>query len=184
MSILRKIDLWPAITRSNVDLGSQKLPSSYSTRRGASARFFREALRPSVSKLQGVAPTPQPLLSDANAYKNCLYCNFAQKRAAVVNWTSICILSGISGSWKVRVGRCCLLCISKWIHTAAAFPRFWNGFAKPPQYKGGFTFSKKLGVGNTRKSTDFLVVVIMHGFALPIIHCGHLNPWNKNGDQR
>ena len=58
---LRKFDLWPAITGSNIDLGPKIIPPIASTRREQSAGIFREALRRFVWKRQGgVAPTPPP----------------------------------------------------------------------------------------------------------------------------
>ena len=58
--ISRQFDLWPAIIRSHVDLRWTNLQQSWSTCRCAYARFYREALRPSVSKRPFSAwPWPQ-----------------------------------------------------------------------------------------------------------------------------
>ena len=43
----RKFDLWPDLTRSNVDLGLKTIYAIAKFRRDASTVFFREALRPS-----------------------------------------------------------------------------------------------------------------------------------------
>ena len=69
---LRKFDLWPAITGSNIDLGPQIIPPIASTRREQSAGLFREALRRFVWKRQGgVAPTPPPL--HRRRWRNTVY---------------------------------------------------------------------------------------------------------------
>ena len=58
----RKFDLWPDLTRSNIDLGPKTICAIGRSRRGASTGFFREALRPSGADRQGggVVPTPPP----------------------------------------------------------------------------------------------------------------------------
>ena len=43
----RKFDLWPDLTRSNVDLGLKTICAIARSHRDASTGFFREALRPS-----------------------------------------------------------------------------------------------------------------------------------------
>ena len=55
-----KIDLWPAITGSNIDLGPKIIPPIVSTRREQSAGLFREALRRFVWKRQGGGGSHQP----------------------------------------------------------------------------------------------------------------------------
>ena len=58
----RKFDLWPDLTRSNIDLGPKTIRAIARSRRGASTGLFREALRPSGADRQGgVVPTPPPL---------------------------------------------------------------------------------------------------------------------------
>ena len=71
---LRKFDLWPAITGSNIDLGPKIIPPIASTRREQSAGIFREALRRFVWKRQGgrVAPTPPPPPTPAKVAKHRL----------------------------------------------------------------------------------------------------------------
>ena len=59
--ILRKFDLWHAITGSNIDLGPKIIPPIASTRREQSAGLFREALRRFVWKRQGGRTNPPPL---------------------------------------------------------------------------------------------------------------------------
>ena len=56
----RKFDLWPDLTRSNIDLGPKTIREIARSRRGASTGLFREALRPSGADRQGggVVPTP------------------------------------------------------------------------------------------------------------------------------
>ena len=53
-----KIDLWPAITGSNIDLGPKIILPTASTRRAQSAGLFREVLRRFVWKRQGGLPPP------------------------------------------------------------------------------------------------------------------------------
>ena len=66
----RKFDLWPDLTRSNIDLGPKTICAIARSRRGASTGFFREALRPSGADCQGggVVPTPPP---DRPRYEKC-----------------------------------------------------------------------------------------------------------------
>ena len=55
----RKFDLWPDLTRSNIDLGPKTICAIARSRRGASTGLFREALRPSgADRHGGVVPTP------------------------------------------------------------------------------------------------------------------------------
>ena len=49
----RKFDLWPDLTRSNVDLGLKTIYAIARSRQDASTVFFREALRPSGADRQG-----------------------------------------------------------------------------------------------------------------------------------
>ena len=49
----RKFDLWPDLTRSNIDLGPKTICAIARSRRGASTGQFREALRPSGADRQG-----------------------------------------------------------------------------------------------------------------------------------
>ena len=65
----RKFDLWPDLTRSNVDLGLKTIARSHRdyaiarSHRDASTVFFREALRPPGADSQGGSyqPPPPPL---------------------------------------------------------------------------------------------------------------------------
>ena len=56
----RKFDLWPALSRSNFDLGLKTICAIARFRRGASTGFFREALRPSGADRQGGGRTNPP----------------------------------------------------------------------------------------------------------------------------
>ena len=66
----RKFDLWPDLTRSNIDIGPKTICAIARSRRGASTGLFREALRPSGADRQGggVVPTPPP---DRPRYEKC-----------------------------------------------------------------------------------------------------------------
>ena len=59
----RKFDLWPDLTRSNVDLGLKTICAIARSHRNASTGFFREALQPSGADRQGGSyqPPPPPL---------------------------------------------------------------------------------------------------------------------------
>ena len=65
----RKFDLWPDLTRSNIDLGPKTIWAIARSRRGASTGLFREALRLSGADRQGggVVPTPP----DRLRYEKC-----------------------------------------------------------------------------------------------------------------
>ena len=54
----RKFDLWPDLTRSNIDLGPKTICAIARSRRGASTGLFREALRPSGADRQGGSYQP------------------------------------------------------------------------------------------------------------------------------
>ena len=56
----RKFDLWPDLTRSNIDLRPKTICAIARSRRGASTVFFREALRPSGADRQGGGRTNPP----------------------------------------------------------------------------------------------------------------------------
>ena len=58
----RKFDLWPDLTRPNVDLGLKTIYAIARSRRDASTGFFREALRPSGADRQGGGRTNPPPL--------------------------------------------------------------------------------------------------------------------------
>ena len=59
----RKFDLWPDLTRSNIDLGPKTICAIARSRRGASTGSFREALRPSGADRQGGRTNPPPPLT-------------------------------------------------------------------------------------------------------------------------
>ena len=65
----RKFDLWPDLTRSNIDLGPKTICAIARSRRGASTGFFREALRPSGADRQGGGRTNPP--PDRPRYEKC-----------------------------------------------------------------------------------------------------------------
>ena len=56
----RKFDLWPDLTRSNIDLGPRTICAIARSRRGASSGLFREALRLSGTDRQGGSYQPPP----------------------------------------------------------------------------------------------------------------------------
>ena len=58
----RKFDIWPDLTRSNVDLGLKTICAIARSHRDASTVFFREALRPSGADRQGGSHQPPPPL--------------------------------------------------------------------------------------------------------------------------
>ena len=64
---LRKFDLWPDLTRSNVDLGPKTICAIARSRRGASTVFFREALLPPGADRQGGRTNPP----DRLRYEKC-----------------------------------------------------------------------------------------------------------------
>ena len=66
----RKFDLWPDLTRSNIDLGPKTICAIARSRRGASTGLFREALRPSGADRQGGGRTNPPP-PDRPRYEKC-----------------------------------------------------------------------------------------------------------------
>ena len=66
----RKFDLWPDLTRSNIDLGPKTIRAIARSRRGASTGLFREALRPSGADRQG-GGSYQPPPPDRPRYEKC-----------------------------------------------------------------------------------------------------------------
>ena len=66
----RKFDLWPDLTRSNIDLGPKTICAIARSRRGASTGLFREALRPSGADRQG-GGSYQPPPPDRPRYEKC-----------------------------------------------------------------------------------------------------------------
>ena len=93
----RKFDLWPDLTRSNIDLGPKTICAIARSCRGASTGLFREALRPSGADRQGgVVPTPPP---DRPRYEKC------PDRARE---THVLYVLGTTCALISRLGRCCI----------------------------------------------------------------------------
>ena len=85
----RKFDLWPDLTRSNIDLGPETIRAIARSRRGASTGLFREALRPSGADRQGGGRTNPPP-PDRPRYEKC------PDRARVKQWITPSILCSIN----------------------------------------------------------------------------------------
>ena len=67
----RKFDLWPNLTRSNIDLGPKTICGIARSRRDPSNGIFREALRPSGADRQGGGSYQPPPPPDRPRYEKC-----------------------------------------------------------------------------------------------------------------
>ena len=68
----RKFDLWPDLTRSNINLGPKTICAIARSRRGASTGLFREALRPSGADRQGGGSYQPPPPLTVRVMRNAL----------------------------------------------------------------------------------------------------------------
>ena len=69
----RKFDVWPDLTRWNINLGPKTICAIARSRRGASTGFFREALRPSGADRQGGGSHQPPPPLHGRRWQNTEY---------------------------------------------------------------------------------------------------------------